>query len=68
MITGIGTPAIPETVADRALMIEMRKMLPSQEILEFESDEVEKYHLPIKEKLQNFASGIRRGPCNKYRH
>ena len=55
-LAGIGTSAIPETVADRALMIEMRRMLSSEQILEFESDEVEKYFSPIKEKLQNFAT------------
>ena len=55
-LAGIGTSAIPETVADRALMIEMRRMLPNEQILEFESDEVEKYFFPIKEKLQNFAT------------
>lgn len=55
-LAGIGTSAIPETVADRALMIEMRRMLPNEQILEFESDEVEKYFSPIKEKLQNFAT------------
>ncbi len=55
-LAGIGTSAIPETVADRALMIEMRRMLPNEKILEFESDEVEKYFSPIKEKLQNFAT------------
>ena len=55
-LAGIGTSAIPETVADRALMIEMRRMLPNEQILEFESDEVEKYFFPVKEKLQNFAT------------
>lgn len=55
-LAGIGTSAIPETVADRAIMIEMRRMLPNEQILEFESDEVDKYFLPIKEKLQNFAT------------
>jgi hypothetical protein len=55
-LAGIGTSAIPETVADRALMIEMRRMLPNEQILEFESDEVEKYFFPIKEKLQHFAT------------
>lgn len=55
-LAGIGTSAIPETVADRSLMIEMRRMLPNEQILEFESDEVEKYFSPIKEKLQNFAT------------
>ena len=55
-LAGIGTSAIPETVADRAIMIEMRRMLPNEQILEFESDEVDKHFLPIKEKLQNFAT------------
>jgi hypothetical protein len=54
-LAGIGTNAIPETVADRALMIEMRRMLPSETILEFESDEIEKFFSPIKEKLELFA-------------
>ena len=54
-LAGIGTTAIPETVADRALMIEMRRMLPNERILEFESDEVEKYFAPIREKLESFA-------------
>lgn len=54
-LAGIGTSAIPETVADRALMIEMRRMLPNEMILEFESDEVEKYFSPVKEKLELFA-------------
>jgi hypothetical protein len=54
-LAGIGTSAIPETVADRALMIEMRRMLPNEKILEFESDEVEKYFSPVKEKLELFA-------------
>ena len=54
-LAGIGTSAIPETVADRAIMIEMRRMLPNEQILEFESDEVEKYFSPIKVRLQEFA-------------
>jgi hypothetical protein len=39
-LAGIGTTAIPETVADRAIMVEMRRMLPHETITEFESDEV----------------------------
>lgn len=39
-IAGIGTSAIPETVADRAIMIEMRRMHSHEEIEEFESDQV----------------------------
>jgi hypothetical protein len=54
-LAGIGTTAIPETVADRALMIEMRRMLPNERILEFESDEVEKFFTPVKDLLETFA-------------
>lgn len=54
-LAGIGTNAIPETVADRAIMVEMRRMLPNERITEFESDEVEEIFNPIKEKLEAFA-------------
>jgi hypothetical protein len=54
-LAGIGTTAIPETVADRAIMVEMRRMLPHETITEFESDEVEGIFNPIKEKLEAFA-------------
>ena len=54
-LAGIGTTAIPETVADRAIMIEMRRMFPYEEILEFESDEVDYYFSPLKRRLEIFA-------------
>ncbi len=54
-LAGIGTTAIPETVADRAIMIEMRRMFPYEKILEFESDEVDLYFAPLKRKLEIFA-------------
>lgn len=54
-LAGIGTTAIPETVADRAIMIEMRRMFPYEKILEFESDEVDLYFAPLKKRLQIFA-------------
>jgi len=54
-LAGIGASAIPETVADRSLMIEMRRMLTNERILEFESDEVEELFNPVKEKLESFA-------------
>jgi hypothetical protein len=54
-LAGIGTTAIPETVADRAIMIEMRRMFPHEKILEFESDEVDEYFLPLKKALEIFA-------------
>jgi hypothetical protein len=54
-LAGIGTTAIPETVADRAIVIEMRRMFPHEKILEFESDEVDEYFLPLKKGLEIFA-------------
>lgn len=54
-LAGIGTRAIPETVADRAIMIEMRRMFSHEKILEFESDEVDKYFSPLKNRLARFA-------------
>lgn len=41
VLAGIGTSAIPETIADRSIMIEMRRKLPHESISEYESDEVE---------------------------
>jgi hypothetical protein len=40
-LAGIGISAIPETIADRAVVIEMRRKLKNQKIREYESDEVE---------------------------
>ena len=54
-LAGIGTSAIPETVADRAIMIEMRRMFPYEKILEFESDQIEEYFAPLKKGLEIFA-------------
>ena len=54
-LAGIGKNAIPETVADRAIMVEMRRMLPYEKIQEFESDEVEDLFQPVKTLLQEFA-------------
>jgi putative DNA primase/helicase len=36
-------------------MIEMRRMLPDERILEFESDEVEELFSPVRKKLEEFA-------------
>ena len=55
-LAGIGTSAIPETVADRAIMIEMRRMLPKERITEFESDQVEEIFSQVKIELQEFAN------------
>lgn len=54
-LAGIGKNAIPETVADRAIMVEMRRMLPKEKIHEFESDEVDQIFAPVKDLLKEFA-------------
>lgn len=54
-LAGIGKNAIPETVADRAIMVEMRRMLPNEMIHEFESDEVDQIFQPVKNLLQEFS-------------
>ena len=54
-LAGIGKNAIPETVADRAIMVEMRRMLPKEKIHEFESDEVDQIFQPVKDLLKEFA-------------
>ncbi len=54
-LAGIGKNAIPETTVDRALMIEMRRMLPSETILEFESDEIETVFGETKKLLESFT-------------
>lgn len=58
-LAGIGTKAIPETVADRSLVIEMRRKYPNEEILEFQSDEVETLFSPLKESLASWIEVIR---------
>ena len=50
-LAGIGTSAIPETVADRAIMIEMRRKNPDEEIEEFESDEVPEIFDALREEI-----------------
>ena len=54
VIAGIGTSAIPETVADRSILIEMKRKTPLQTIREFESDEVEEIFRPIRERLDGW--------------
>jgi len=52
VLAGIGTAAIPETIADRSIMIEMRRKLPHESISEYESDEVEAVFGAIRDKLE----------------
>jgi hypothetical protein len=64
VIAGIGTSAIPETVADRSILIEMKRKTSSETIREFESDEVEEIFTPyrialgdwVKENSGNFRA------------
>jgi|GEM_PF-1130967 len=54
-LAGIGTSAIPETVADRAIMIEMRRKQPGEEIEDFESDEVDAIFGQLRAELEAMA-------------
>ena len=47
-MAGIGTSSIPETVADRSIVIEMRRKRANEQILEFESDQVDEIFEPIR--------------------
>ena len=57
VIAGIGTSAIPETVADRSILIEMRRKTSSETIREFESDEVEEIFTPFRLALSDWVKG-----------
>ena len=61
VIAGIGTSAIPETVADRSILIEMRRKTPHQYIREFESDEVEEIFSPLRERLAQWVGHNSKG-------
>lgn len=54
VIAGIGKDAIPETVKDRSILIEMRRKFSNEKITEFESDEVETIFLPHRKALENW--------------
>ena len=56
VIAGIGVSAKPETVADRSILIEMKRKTPLQTIREFESDEVEEIFRPIRESLAEWVT------------
>ena len=58
-LAGIGTNSIPETVADRSIVIEMRRKFPHETIREFQSDEIEMLFDPIREKVALYVK-IRR--------
>jgi len=56
VLAGIGTSAIPETIADRSIMIEMRRKFPHESVSEYESDEVESVFGVIRKNLQDWVS------------
>jgi len=58
-LAGIGTRAIPETIADRALVIEMRRKYPNEEIFEFESDQVQEIFTPLREGLSLWIESVK---------
>ena len=58
-LAGIGTKAIPETVADRSLVIEMRRKYKEEEIAEFQSDEADLIFTPLKKELASWIDSIR---------
>jgi len=58
-LAGIGTNSIPETVQDRALVIEMRRKFPNETIEEFQSDEEEAIFAPMRDSLELWAQKVR---------
>lgn len=55
-LAGIGTDSIPETVADRSIIIEMRRKFSTEHIADFESDEVEGIFDPLNESLNQWMT------------
>jgi hypothetical protein len=58
-LAGIGTRAIPETIADRALVVEMRRKYPKEIIFEFESDQVDEIFTPLRESLSSWIESVK---------
>jgi hypothetical protein len=58
-LAGIGTRAVPETIADRALVIEMRRKYPKETIFEFESDQVEEIFSPLRVELESWIESVK---------
>jgi len=56
VLAGIGTSAIPETIADRSIMIEMRRKMPHESISEYESDEIDTVFGPIRLRLEKWIA------------
>lgn len=55
VLAGIGKSAIPETVADRSIIIEMRRKFAHESISEYESDEIEEVFGAIRRKLEKWV-------------
>jgi Protein of unknown function (DUF3631) len=55
VFAGIGTSSIPETIADRSIMIEMRRKMSQESISEYESDEIEEVFGEIRGRLEKWV-------------
>ena len=58
-LAGIGTRSIPETIADRSVIIEMRRKYPNEKIIEYESDEAEELFAPLRAGLASWSDSIK---------
>jgi len=58
-LAGIGTKSIPETIADRSVIIEMRRKYPNEKIFEYESDEAEELFKPLRAGLTSWNDSIK---------
>lgn len=55
VLAGIGINSIPETIADRGILIEMRRKYPNESIQEFESDQIEEIFEPLRKGLREWV-------------
>ncbi len=56
VLAGIGINSIPETIADRSILIEMRRKYPNESIEEFESDQIEEIFDPLRKGLREWIN------------
>jgi len=56
VLAGIGTSAIPETIGDRSIMIEMRRKMSHESISEYESDEIDSVFGNIRQRLEKWVA------------
>jgi hypothetical protein len=54
VLAGIGINSIPETIADRSILIEMRRKYPNESIQEFESDQIDEIFEPLRKFLREW--------------